>query len=138
MAARVRIIDRSPVYETDPWGITEQPRFLNMVVSGFTDLKPLALLRFLKGLERSLGRKRGIRYGPRVIDLDILFYDDRVFDSEDLTLPHPRLIERRFVLVPLAAISPHLVHPVAKTTVAELLSLLPDDGSVRLYRPPTQ
>jgi 2-amino-4-hydroxy-6-hydroxymethyldihydropteridine diphosphokinase len=138
LSMHVRIRDRSPIYETEPWGIADQPRFLNMVVSGESDLEPPALLRFLKGIERTMGRTGGIRYGPRLIDLDILFYDGRVIDKEDLLVPHPRLAERRFVLVPLADIAPALVHPALGASVREMLSRLPDDGSVKPYNPPNQ
>jgi 2-amino-4-hydroxy-6-hydroxymethyldihydropteridine diphosphokinase len=134
----VKIGERSRTYETEPWGIADQPHFLNMVVSGETDLEPLALLRFLKGIERAMGRTRGIRYGPRVIDLDILFYEDRVINNEDLVVPHPRLAERRFVLVPLADIAPSWIHPALGGTIRELLSRLPDDGSVKRYEPANQ
>jgi 2-amino-4-hydroxy-6-hydroxymethyldihydropteridine diphosphokinase len=138
LSSQVRIGDRSPIYETEPWGLADQPRFLNMVAGGETDLGPLALLRFVKGVERAVGRTPGIRYGPRVIDLDILSYDDEMIDGEELILPHPRLAERRFVLVPFGDIAPAWVHPKLGTTIREILSRLPDDGSVRSYTPPTQ
>ncbi len=131
--AQVKINARSRVYETEPWGVTEQPRFLNMVVVGETELDAPALLQFLKTIERELGRTAGIRYGPRVIDLDILFYDRDLIRTPDLIVPHPRLAERRFVLVPLADLAPDLTHPQLGVSVRELLARLPDDASVKLY-----
>lgn len=112
----------SPVYETPPWGYADQPAFLNMVVQAETVLEPHDLLRELKRLEAWLGRTPSFRYGPRLIDLDILFYGRRTLDSETLSIPHPRLPERAFVLVPLADLSPELRHPVLGKTIAELLN----------------
>lgn len=116
----VQALSASPVYETPPWGYADQPAFLNQVVRGGTVLPPLALLCLMKGVEVYLGRSPGIRYGPRLIDLDLLFYDDLVLDSERLVLPHPRIPERAFVLVPLADLAPGLRHPVSGKTVAEM------------------
>jgi 2-amino-4-hydroxy-6-hydroxymethyldihydropteridine diphosphokinase len=110
----------SPVYETEPMYVTAQPKFLNMVCRAQTSLLPLEALRALKLLEAELGREPTIRFGPRLIDIDLLFYGDIVFDSPELTLPHPRLHERAFVLVPLADITPDFVHPVLKQTIATL------------------
>jgi 2-amino-4-hydroxy-6-hydroxymethyldihydropteridine diphosphokinase len=118
----VSVLARSPVYETPPWGLADQPDFLNMVIKGETRLAPLELLKFLKRLERALGRVPSIRYGPRLIDVDILFYDELVLDTPELTLPHPRLHERAFVLVPLADLAPALVHPVLGKPVSALLA----------------
>ena len=120
----------SPVYETEPWGYTDQPPFLNAVASGRTDLAPRALLTSLKALERTLGREPTFRYGPRVIDLDILFYGERVLLAEELIIPHPRLHERAFVLVPLADLAPDLVHPVLGRRVRDLLAGV-DTGGVQ-------
>lgn len=126
--------DRSAVYETEPQYVTGQPRFLNMAVRGETDLGADDLLRHLKELEKSLGRTGGVRYGPRVIDLDILLYGDAVIETPGLSIPHPRLAERAFVLRPLADIAPRLVHPVTGKTIDRILKELPDDGGVILYR----
>lgn len=123
----------SPVYETEPWGITAQPPFLNQVVELQTELSPHELLRHLKAIETVMGRDpAGPRYGPRLIDLDILLYDDLALTSYALTVPHPRLCERAFVLVPLADLAADRVHPRLGLTVRELLARV-DRSGVRLY-----
>jgi 2-amino-4-hydroxy-6-hydroxymethyldihydropteridine diphosphokinase len=127
----VNFLAGSPVYETPPWGLTDQPAFLNMAVRGETALPPLELLRRLKQLEVSLGRQPGVRWGPRLIDIDILFYDDLVIDQPGLIVPHPRLHERAFVLVPLADLAPDLVHPVLGKSVRELLAGVNAEGVKR-------
>jgi len=124
----------SPIYETKPWGFTDQPDFLNQVVRCATDLEPQALLVTLKSLEAQLGRIPTFHYGPRQIDLDILMFDDLVLNSPDLTLPHPHFHERAFVLVPLAELAPELVHPVLKSSIYDLLTHL-DTSSVKSYPP---
>ncbi len=129
----VRIDQASPVYETEPWGYADQPAFLNQVVRGETDLSPQSLLAGLKALEVRLGRQPNFRYGPRLIDLDILFYDAAQLASDRLVLPHPRLAERAFVLVPLADLAPDLVHPGSGKTVREMLAAV-DRSGVRAYR----
>ncbi|HEX2996125.1 MAG TPA: 2-amino-4-hydroxy-6-hydroxymethyldihydropteridine diphosphokinase [Anaerolineales bacterium] len=119
---------KSPVYETPPWGVTDQPKFLNQVIRVKTYLQPEPLLKHLKRLEVALGRKESIPNGPRLIDLDILFYDDLVMYSAALTIPHPRLQERAFVLVPLMELDPELVHPVNRKTVREMLAACSSEG----------
>ncbi|MCS7010182.1 MAG: 2-amino-4-hydroxy-6-hydroxymethyldihydropteridine diphosphokinase [Anaerolineales bacterium] len=128
----VHVLRSSPIYETSPWGITDQPEFLNMVIEGETKLSPLDLLRFLKDLERQLGRTPSLRYGPRLIDLDILFYDELLLDTPELTIPHPRLHERAFVLVPLADLAPDFLHPRLGRPVRDLLMAVERTG-IRLY-----
>lgn len=128
----VRVLRRSPIYETKPWGYLDQPDFLNLVVQAETRLSPQKLIAYLKGLETTLGREDTFHYGPRLIDLDIIFYDDLVLEHENLSLPHPRLAERAFVLVPLADLAPEKIHPVTKKTVSELLSEI-DAHGVRAF-----
>lgn len=125
------VVDESPVYETPPWGVTDQPPFLNMVLKGETRLSPLKLLKRLKQLESELGRTPSVRYGPRLIDIDILFYDELILNTPELALPHPRLHERAFVLVPLNDIAPGLVHPVLGKPVSALLAEVDAKGIVR-------
>ncbi len=117
----LEIIHESTIYETPPWGYTDQPAFLNMVVKAKTRLEPYMLLSYLKEKEKTLGRVKNFRNGPRHIDLDILFYDTLVLNEEKLTLPHPRLHERAFVLVPLAEIAPKFKHPLLKKKISVLL-----------------
>lgn len=118
---------RSKIYETPPWGYTDQPAFLNMAVKCETDLDAASLLKRLKQIEAQVGRMESFRWGPRQIDIDILFYDDLVLESESLTIPHPLLHERAFVLVPLVDIAPDFVHPVLKKTARELLASVSAD-----------
>lgn len=124
----VKLLRCSLVYETLPWGYLDQPDFLNMVIEGETTLEPLALLDGLKLLEEKIGRKKSERYGPRLIDLDILFFDDLKIQSERLEIPHPRLAERAFVLVPLADLAPDLMHPATQQTVHDLLAQVDRSG----------
>ena len=114
---------KSHVYETPPWGYTEQDKFLNQVVMAKTYLEPEPLIKHIKRLEVALGRKATFRYGPRLIDIDILFYDDLVLETPSLTIPHPHLHERGFVLVPMMDIAPDFVHPVKKKSVREMAAL---------------
>lgn len=124
----VRLIAASPVYETPPWGYAEQPAFLNQVLQAETDLDPHALLAYLKQIETSLGRRATFRNGPRVIDLDILFYDDALLNAPGLTIPHPRIPERAFVLVPLADLSPDFRHPSLGKSVRQMLEGIDRQG----------
>jgi 2-amino-4-hydroxy-6-hydroxymethyldihydropteridine diphosphokinase len=128
----VRPVSVSRIFETPPWGFTDQPAFLNMAVHARTTLEPESLLRRLKTLEVELGREPGFRWGPRLIDLDILFYDDLILDSPPLVIPHKRLHERAFVLVPLMDIAPDFVHPLLEKTIRQLLADV-DAGDIVLF-----
>lgn len=120
----------SRVYETAPLYVTDQPAFLNMAARARTRLDPASLLRRLKAIEDELGRVAAVRYGPRLIDLDILLYDQIVLNEAELTIPHPRLPERRFALAPLADIAAKTLHPLAGTTIGRMLDTLPGDDDV--------
>jgi 2-amino-4-hydroxy-6-hydroxymethyldihydropteridine diphosphokinase len=124
----VNIISCSPVYETPPWGYLRQSSFLNQVVKCETRLNPEELLDYLKAIEKRLGRKPTFLFGPRTIDLDILFFDDLVLETSDLTIPHPLLEERDFVLVPLADLDSDLKHPVSRKSIRELLESVDISG----------
>jgi 2-amino-4-hydroxy-6-hydroxymethyldihydropteridine diphosphokinase len=133
MPPQVQVIATSQLYETAPAYVLDQPNFLNMALKGQTELSPKELLRYLKQLEKQVGREKTVRFGPREIDLDIIFYNDLVLDDPDLRIPHPRLTERAFVLRPLADIGAEVVHPVLKQVVAELLNELPvEDGILKV------
>ena len=131
LRAFVAVDGVSPVYETEPWGYTEQPWFLNAVVTGLTELPPQDLLAALKDLERALGRQPTFRYGPRVIDVDILFYGQARIETPDLIVPHPRLHERAFVLIPLADLAPDLLHPVLGEPIRVLLARVAENHNGR-------
>ncbi|MCS7043030.1 MAG: 2-amino-4-hydroxy-6-hydroxymethyldihydropteridine diphosphokinase [Bryobacteraceae bacterium] len=126
----------SPLYETEPVGLREQPPFLNAVACLETELGPRALLDALLAIEAGQGRVRGEKYGPRTLDLDLLFYGDAVIGEPGLEVPHPRLQERRFVLEPLAAVAPALSHPGLGCTAGELLASLRDEAAVRMLEGP--
>lgn len=134
-AAGIRVLRQSSLYLTEPVGEIDQRPFLNCAVAAETGLMPLVLLRRLQRIEWSLGRRRRVAGGPRLIDIDILFYGASVIATRDLVIPHPRLAERRFVLVPLTEIAPELPHPLLHRSVAELLSATPDRAFVRPWSP---
>lgn len=133
----VRVLRRSSFYETEPLDFLDQPWFLNCVIEAETRLPPRQLLEQLQSIERKLGSRKLVPRGPRIIDLDILFYDAAVVHDAGLEIPHPRLAERRFVLVPLAEIVPDLLHPVLGKTARELLATTEDCSEVRIC-PPAQ
>lgn len=126
----LRLTAVSALYETEPWGVTEQPLFWNLCLAGETAETPHALLAHCKQLEQEIGRTPTARWGPRLIDIDILFYDDWVLHDDQLTIPHPRLTRRAFVLRPLADIAPDLIHPENGLKAADMLKQV-DTNSVR-------
>ncbi len=114
----------SKFYETNPWGFVSQDKFLNAAIQGKTFLTPLELLNFVKSIEKKVGRVERFKWGPREIDIDILFYDDLIYKDESLVIPHPFIQERKFVLDPLMDLDPDFVHPVTKKTIREILNEL--------------
>ena len=130
-----RVAQTSSVYETDPWGNTQQGSFLNQAVEMETSLEPVPLLEACQSIERGLGRERTEKWGARTVDIDILLYDSRIVERLELRIPHPRLRDRRFVLVPLAEIAPAVPVPRTGRTVKDLLAACEDAGGVRLYEP---
>ena len=126
----IEVVRISSLYRTEPVDFRPQPWFINCVVEVRTELMPLQLLRTLQAIERKLGRRRGISKGPRAIDLDILLYEDTLVHSSALTIPHERLADRRFVLIPLRELAPNLRHPVTRRTVIEMLGDTRDTSQV--------
>ena len=132
LTPQMTVKQKSSVYETPPWGFTEQDAFLNQVVKVTTYLEPEPLLRHLKRMETALGRVPNFQNGPRVIDIDILFFDNMIINTPPLMIPHPRLHERAFVLVPLAEIEPDFIHPILQKSVSKLLEDL-DRSEIKLF-----
>jgi 2-amino-4-hydroxy-6-hydroxymethyldihydropteridine diphosphokinase len=130
----VRIVKRSSFYETEPVEFLAQGWFLNIAVEAETELMPRQLLRVIRNIERELGRKRIVKSGPRTIDIDILLFGMNIINAADLEIPHPRMTERRFVLVPMAEIAPTLRHPALRLTMPELLAATKDRSQVRRVR----
>ncbi|MEJ2109237.1 MAG: 2-amino-4-hydroxy-6-hydroxymethyldihydropteridine diphosphokinase [Acidobacteriota bacterium] len=128
------VAQTSPIFETEPVGYEDQPWFLNMVVGMDTRMSARDLLRCCMQIETSQGRTRSFKNAPRTLDLDILFYGDLVLEERDLCIPHPRLTERRFVLVPLARIAPDLVHPIIRKSIRTLLHECKDTSWIRPHR----
>jgi 2-amino-4-hydroxy-6-hydroxymethyldihydropteridine diphosphokinase len=129
----VEVRQASSIYITEPWGYTDQPDFLNQVLLAETKLKPQDLLVHIKDIEKAIGREPGVRYGPRLADIDIILFGNVLLEEEGLIIPHPRFKERAFVLVPLAEISPDLRVPGTDQTVNELLQGV-DTSGVALYQ----
>jgi 2-amino-4-hydroxy-6-hydroxymethyldihydropteridine diphosphokinase len=125
-----KLLAKSSLIKTQPIGCTSQDWFVNGVIKIETDLDALELFQTLKTLESQLGRTKTFRWGPRIIDLDILFFDDVEIHTEELQIPHPQIQNRQFVLIPLVEIDRNLIHPVLKTTIQELLNNLKEDQGV--------
>lgn len=124
---------KSRIYETAAWGLEDQPAFLNQLIQINTALSPTALLAQINLIEKELGRERKIKWGARVIDIDILYYDQEVIELPDLVVPHPRLQDRRFALMPLVELAPFFVHPIFQKTNQTLLAECPDSLPVAVY-----
>ena len=133
LSEKMTIKKFSSVYETEPVYYKDQPLYLNSVLSATTELGPSDLLRFVKGIETDLGRQPSFRNAPRIIDIDILFYGNQTIETAELAIPHPRLAERAFVLVPLAEIAPGLVHPVIRKKITKLLAEVKGVPGVRKF-----
>ncbi|WP_420150700.1 2-amino-4-hydroxy-6-hydroxymethyldihydropteridine diphosphokinase [Spirosoma sp.] len=127
------ILLQSCLYETAPWGVTDQPTFLNQVIAVETELEPEAVLAQTQAIEQELGRVRLEKWGARIIDIDILYCDQRIIQTATLTIPHPYLHLRRFTLVPLAEIAPGFIHPILAKTTLDLLADCPDKNEVEIF-----
>ena len=131
---KIEVTKRSSMYETDPVGFTEQDQFLNMVIEIRTSLSPETLLHQCLQVEIDLGREREFKWGPRIIDLDILLFNHETIEAENLLIPHPRMQERAFVLIPLLEVAPSIEHPSFNAPLAEFLDEIPDKEGVRLWK----
>ncbi|MHB8087615.1 MAG: 2-amino-4-hydroxy-6-hydroxymethyldihydropteridine diphosphokinase [Anaerolineaceae bacterium] len=132
ISTNLSITKTSSIYETPPWGYSDQPVFFNQVLSGITSLNPLDLLTFVKDIEQKMGRGNNFLNGPRLIDIDILLFGEQIINTENLEIPHPRMLERGFVLVPLAEIEPDLVIPGTNKRVSECLQKVDQTGIQKL------
>lgn len=126
-----KILSTSSIYETEAWGMNQQPAFLNQVLFISTDLTPQQLLPVLLGIEHEMGRERTQKFGPRTIDIDILFFNEEIIEQPGLSIPHAQLHLRRFTLEPLNEIAPGYIHPIFKESISNLLQQCPDPLSVK-------
>lgn len=133
LSPQVILLEASPIYETKPWGYSNQPDFLNQVVKAQTELEPLDLLAFLKQWEARLGRTPSFKYGPRLVDIDILFFDDLILETPALTIPHPEIPKRAFVLAPLTDIAPDMIHPIYGKSIRQLLEKIDLDEVKKIF-----
>lgn len=129
-----QILLSSNIYETEPWGVENQDSYLNQVISVQTDRTPNELLKDIHSIEKELGRIRNVHYGARTIDIDILYYGERIINAKRLKIPHPHIQKRRFILVPLSEVSPEMLHPLLKKTNQELLDVVKDNGKVTKWQ----
>ncbi|HAQ06149.1 MAG TPA: 2-amino-4-hydroxy-6-hydroxymethyldihydropteridine diphosphokinase, partial [Bacillus bacterium] len=130
---KIKVVNTSSIFETDPVGYTDQDQFLNMAIHVLTSLKPLELLDACLRVEEETGRKRDIRWGPRTLDLDILLYNHENIETEKLTIPHPRMSERAFVILPLIEMNPNIKLPVMEEPLKSCLKSIPDKEGVRIW-----
>jgi 2-amino-4-hydroxy-6-hydroxymethyldihydropteridine diphosphokinase len=130
---QVEVLESSSLFETEPWGYVDQPDFLNQILLAETHLSASDLLTYVKALESEIGRVPNFRYGPRLVDIDIIFYGDQIINEPCLEIPHPRYRERAFVLVPLAEIAPDLIIPGTDQMVSDLVSQM-DTSGVHRYQ----
>ena len=126
------VTNQSSIYQTQAWGETEQPDFLNQAVLAITELLPHDVLKKLLGIEEKMGRIREKKWGPRIIDIDLLFYDDLILETPDLTIPHPQISNRNFVLIPTMEVFGNFIHPVFNLSIEELYLRCRDQGEVYL------
>ena len=128
------VIQKSSLYETAPWGNKDQGHFLNEVIKLETKMNPVNLLKSIHEIEAGMGRIRSEKWQPRIMDIDILFYNSQIIKDKELVIPHPFIEERRFVLLPMAEINPGFIHPVFKLTISDLLNGCRDTSEVLLYK----
>ena len=121
----------SSIYETEPWGAEGQPNYYNQVIEVLTETDASSLMQYLLTIEKKMGRERSVKYGARTIDIDILFFNSEVIQNDTVIIPHPRLHQRKFVLVPMVEIAPELIHPVLQKTMAALLTASNDTNVVK-------
>lgn len=127
------IIAQSSIYQTSAWGNIEQDDYLNLALAVETNLESFELLEILQTIEKQLGRKREVIWGARTIDIDIIFYDQQIISTQTLTIPHSRIMERKFVLLPLCEIAPDFIHPVWQMSVKEMLNICEDNLKVEIF-----